>query len=186
MYIVEVVLVVFLFFNIAVAIAYGFWLIDVLLGGEDYKTRAEAIEIVARVVKRSNLESGILYDLGSSRGSFVFGVGTLCPRLTTIGIDNSILRTLFARFRRKFIKAETPPVFLTKNILRADLSKADIVFIYLPEPLLAALETKLQKELKFGALAITYRVKFPFWQPHEVYKSDFHWGKQNNIFVYQK
>jgi hypothetical protein len=67
--------------------------------------------------------------------------------------------------------------FKTGNIFSADVSSADIVYLYLPQELMANLEIKLQKELKPGSLIISNSVSFRNWQPS---------FKQDKLFIYVK
>ena len=157
-----------------------------LFEAEDYTTSSEAIRKIGKIISDRHLEHGTLYDLGSCRGSFVFGILGVCPDLRVIGIDKDALKIRFSKLRRFFHSYRTEPVFLQADIFDADVSDVDMAFVYVPRPFLPAIETKLQHEMKIGALAITYRINFPNRHAIEVFPTDMYSEERNNIFVYQK
>lgn len=157
-----------------------------LFGDIDFETSQEAIQQIAKIITARNFQNGLLYDLGSCRGGFIFKIMKVCPDLRAVGVDKSRVKTGLARLRILYHKNQNPPKFLRADIFDVDVSKIDLAFAYLPRPLLPALEAKLRKDLKSGSLAITYRVNFPTWQPTEVFITDLHSQERNKIFVYQK
>jgi len=169
-------------------VLYFLWIFDHLFGNDDFETSKGAIRKISGIITGRGKAGGMLYDLGSSRGSFVFRLSRICPHLKIVGIDNSFLRIWFSRLGNIFTGGDKiHSKFLMGDIFAADVSKADIIFVYLPRPLLPKLAEKLQRELKLGALVITYRVHFPNWRPEEIHQTDF-WQtvSRNNIFVYSK
>jgi hypothetical protein len=153
---------------------------------EDFITSNEAVQRIGSIIIARDYHRGLLYDLGSCRGTFVFGILDVCPDLRVVGIDKSRLRTWCARLLSIFHNNRNHPTFLKADIFETDVSRIDVAFAYLPRPLMPALETKLQRELKPGSLLITYRVHLPSWQPSQVFQTDVHRPERNNIFVYQK
>jgi len=164
-------------------IIYFLWVIDAVFGGEDYSTSDAAITTIAEIIIFYGLEKSLLYDLGSCRGSFVFGIKKACPDLRVVGIDNSLLRTNFARLARLFHQSKIPVQFLRADVLSIDASKIGLAFVYLPRQVLVLVEAKLQKEMKEGSLLITYRVSLPHWLPEKVIPTD---NNENNIYVYRR
>lgn len=147
-----------------------------------YSTNKSTIKKIGKIIIARGAQSCLLYDVGSSRGNFLFGILDRCPHLRTVGIDNSSVRTLTARLRGCL--RVNKPKFLKADIFDIDVSKADIVFAYLPSPMLPALQAKLRKDLKPGAIAITSRVYFPSWKPAETFlKSS---PKEEDIYIYEK
>lgn len=169
MLIVTIVLV-FLFFII---LAFFVFMADSFFGKEDFHTTRTEVSQFVKIVKDRRLENRRIYDLGSSKGSFVLRVSKALPAAKVTGIDDSNFRILFAKLRAIFLKNIS---FHKANIFQTDLTAADIVYIYLPQEMMAGLEAKLQKELKSGALVITNKVNFPNWQPTE---------KIEKLFIYQ-
>ncbi len=161
-------------------------MMDALLSEPDFETSQEAIAQIGKIIMAHKLQNSLLYDLGSCRGGFAFRIQSVCPGLRVVGVDKSRVKIGLARLRNFFHKNKNAPSFLKEDIFDTDVSKVDAVFMYLPRPLLPALEAKLQKELKPGSLAITYRVNFPTWQPIQVFETDLQRRERNKIFVYQK
>ena len=180
-----IIFIIFILIILAIVVLSSLWIIDTLLGEEDFLTSKEAIQRISQIIVEHNCQNGLLYDLGSCRGAFVFGILNVCPNLRVVGIDKSSLRTWFAKLLSLFHKNKNSPQFLKANIFETDVSRIDLAFVYLPRPLLPALEIKLQKELKPGALVITYRINLPNWQPIHVSLGDLS-RDRNNIFIYQK
>ncbi len=183
------ILAIFLFFFLilsAISLLYFLWMIDIIFGEEDCKTSQEAIKQIGDILIEHHRQNGLLYDLGSCRGDFVFGISRVCPNLRVVGLDKSWLRICFSRLFSFFFKRKNFPKFLKADIFKTDISAADVVFVYLPRPLLPALEAKLQKELKPRAMVVTYRVNFPTWSSSQVYRTDLRLRDKNNIFVYKK
>lgn len=168
MFLVIVIFVVVLLATAGVII----FLFDTAFGGNDFATGKSATKQIIQIINDRKLGSGSFYDLGSCRGGLVIKLSGKVPNLQIRGIDSSKFRTFFARARCVFQKN---PTFQTADIFITDISSADIVYAYLPRELMPNMQTKLQKELKPGAVAVTYRVSFPSWQPIE------HKGE---IFVY--
>jgi hypothetical protein len=165
---------------------YILWINSLIFSGEDFETSQEAIKEIAKIITARGLQNGFLYDLGSCRGGFVFKILNTSPDLRVVGIDNSRLKNGVARFFAIFRKYKNSPKFTTADIFKANFSAIDMAFIFLPRALLLNLETKLQKELKPGALVITYRVNLPNWRPDQIVLTDLKKREQNNIFVYLK
>lgn len=67
-----------------------------------------------------------------------------------------------------------------------NMSKADIIYIYVPRILLPGLRKKIQKECKKGTRIILYRITFDDWIPHEEIRTDGVAGiSENTIFIYR-
>ncbi len=170
---------------LVMTVLYVLWLLDMFFGDEDFMTSQEAVQKISQIIVAHDYHHGLLYDLGSCRGGFVLALQKICPSVRVIGIDNSRLRTFFARLAAFFQQRKNSPGFLRANIFNMDVSRVDMVFVYLPRPLLPALEIKLQREMRPGSIAITYRVCFPTWKPSEIFLTDLAAKERNNIFVYQ-
>ena len=156
---------------------------DGVFGGEDYPTSKNTVKKIAEAIASRHFEEGLLYDLGSSRGGFVLDILNACPGLHAVGIDNSFLRTWIARLRIRMSKKKA--VFVKEDIFDANISKADIVYVYLPRPMLPAVEEKLQKELRPGSIVLTSRVDFPDWRPSSVVPKNPANKDEEDVLVYE-
>ena len=156
---------------------------DSSFGGSDFVSRQGVVDALNGVIRREKLENGTFYDLGSCRGSFAKNMAKAFPTLTVRGIDNSRIRTVCAKAKGIFLKNL---VFTKGDIFTANVSLADIVYLYLPQELMPALQEKLQKELKSGAVVISASVSLPSWQPSQVYDLPEQGLKVPKLFVYRK
>ena len=139
-----------------------------LKGSPYVPTRQKEINII---LKTANLKSKqIFIELGC-------GDGRVCRRaaslygVKTIGVDVNPLLIWYARFLAK-IKSVTNTDFRTQNIFDTNLSKADIVYLFLMPKLIGLIVPKLEKELKKQATVISHGFKIVEWQDRLVKKID--------------
>jgi trans-aconitate methyltransferase len=154
---------------------------DGFFGGYDFTSSKAVFGKVSKIISDRHLDSGKFYDLGSCRGGFALRLARRFPKLDILGIDNNRLRVFCSKIRALFFKNLK---FVKQDIFAVNVSDADAVYLYLPQELMPALQTKLQKELKPGGVVISTSVHFANWQPSEIYithqdKPDF-----ERIFVY--
>jgi len=164
-------------------LAYFLFVLDGFLGGLDFTSNRLTVEKVMDIIKRRHLENGNFYDLGSARGAFAAKIAKGLPGFRVYGIDDSRLRIFCSKARSIFLHNLK---FIKQDIFTANISDADVVYLYLPQKLMPALQVKLQKELKRGSLVISTSVSFPSWQPTEVYDLNQKGLIVPKLFVYQK
>lgn len=179
MFIAIIVLGFFLFVIIALLL----FLFDGFFGGVDFTSSSLVVKQVIKIIEQENLENGNFYDLGSCRGGFAINMAESLPNFKVTGIDDSLFRTLLAKSRSVFLNNIS---FKKENIFNANISSANVIYLYLPQELMPDLQSKLQKELKSGSLVISASVSFPSWQPTKVYDLDDKGLKRPKIFVYKK
>jgi predicted rRNA methylase YqxC with S4 and FtsJ domains len=158
-------------------------LLDTLFCKEDYVTSKAIAEKIAKFINKHNYENKKFYDLGSSRGGFVLDIIEKCPKLQITGIDNSLLRIWISKSRAYFSNKKV--VFIKKDIFKTDVSKADIVYIYIPRILLPKLAIKLERELSREATVVTNRINFTDWEPTEVIPKNSKNENEQDIFIYK-
>lgn len=110
-----------------------------------------------RVFEMANLQPGEkLYDLGCGDGKVVFYAAKQHPKAEAIGIELSLPMYIICQLRK--IVARTPNAhFRFANALKADISDADVVYVYtLPDRMKVLLIEKFERELKPGARVISY------------------------------
>lgn len=171
-----------IFFVLAVALAYVVFMSDSAIGHLDFISNRTVANRVIDIIKSKHLENGSFYDLGSAKGVFAARIAKTLPKLSVCGIDDSGFRIFCSNISAKFFKNLK---FKKQDIFNADVSTANVVYLYLPQELMPALQTKLQKELKPGSLVISNSVSFSSWIPSETIavnknKSDF-----KKLFVYK-
>ncbi|OGK24898.1 hypothetical protein A3A46_01805 [Candidatus Roizmanbacteria bacterium RIFCSPLOWO2_01_FULL_37_13] len=139
-----------------------------LKGSPYVPTRQKEVDII---LKTANLKSKqIFLELGC-------GDGRVCRRaaslygVKTIGVDVNPLLIRYARFLAK-IKSVNNTDFRTQNIFDTDLSKVDVVYLFLMPKLIELIVPKLEKEIKKKALVISHGFKIVEWQNRLVKKID--------------
>ncbi len=121
-------------------------------------------EAIKKVLKLAGVGKGKkFYELGSGDGRVVLEAAKLGANAT--GIEQSWLRVLYSKYKAHNLKSTGKANFYHGNVFNRNYSDADFVYIYLLIPGVRKLETKLQTELKPGAIVITQTFHFANWQP---------------------
>jgi len=171
-----------IFVIFTVLLVYFVIFFDSTVGNLDFISSRLVAARVIDIVKRQHLEIGNFYDLGSARGQFAARIVKRLPKLKVYGFDNSGFRTFLSKIRSPFFKNLK---FKKQDIFAVDVSAADVVYLYLPQELMPALQIKLQRELKRGGLVISNSVSFPSWSPSETFIMDKDKSNFKKLFVYK-
>ncbi len=136
------------------------------------------------MIKLAGIKPGMkVYDLGAGDGKLLF----LAARegATAIGLEINPLLVLWVWIKiwikRVFSKSFNPADGVTvrwKNFWKADLSDADVVFVYLLPWRMERLAAKLKKECKPGTLIVSNSFIFPKWK---IVRQD----KTNHVYVFR-
>ncbi|MFH0952167.1 MAG: class I SAM-dependent methyltransferase [Patescibacteria group bacterium] len=102
-------------------------------------------------------------DLGCGDADVLFALEKSLPRAKLIGYELSPTAYIRARFKKWLKKSKVKLYY--QDFYKADLSQIDVVFCFLITAVMPKLEKKLQRELKSGALVISYGFTFPNWRP---------------------
>lgn len=140
---------IFLTINLLFAI-FIFFLVIAFVTGAPFVPSAK--NTAASMISLTELKEGMkVYDLGSGEGRLL----KLAEEkgATAIGFEINPFLVLFCRLRR--LRA------YWKNFWHADLSDADVVFVYLLPWKMEKLEKFLKKQLKPGALVVSNSFIFP-------------------------
>jgi len=150
-------------------------LVPALYGLPPVPTKPERIH---KALKLANLQPNeILYDLGAGDGRVLliaardFGAKAVGLEIGPIQCALIWLRAVASGFGNKIdVKWE--------NFYKANLSDADVVFIYATSKELIKLAPHLEKQMKQGAQLVSISADFPEWEPQEFDNRDL-------IFVYE-
>ncbi|MBP6921274.1 hypothetical protein KBB89_01880 [Candidatus Gracilibacteria bacterium] len=153
---------------------------------EEYaETSPEAVRYIGNYLVKYDLDRSVLYDFGSSQGSLIFSLLKICKNLKTVGIERDSFKNFGANLANKFHRYKHAPLFLKEDFMKTDISKADIIFIYVPRILLPKLSKKIQKEGKKNTKVILYRISFDNWKPTEIIQLDgYDKNPDNKISIY--
>jgi len=172
-----------------IVILFILWLVfmlDSIALGHDLPTDKKQIKILFDIINEQKV-ARTFYDLGCAHGSLAVRIKRKFPYLTVCAIDNDSVRIFFAKIRAFILRKKVN--FICADILKTDLSQADILYTYLWYDIMPPLEQKLQKELKPGALVITNTSSFPNWKPIKTIEPEKRSEQKVNIetlFIYRK
>ncbi len=107
-------------------------------------------------------EDMVIYDLGCGDGRFLTEA-VRKARVKAVGVEISRAILLLARLRAWLYGVEVQ--FLRQNFFSVDLKDADIVFCYLFPKVMERLKDKFSKELKPGAIVVSYSFPMKDWKP---------------------
>jgi SAM-dependent methyltransferase len=114
------------------------------------------------MIKLANIKPGMrIYDLGSGEGRLLFLAAQ--KGATAIGIEINPLLVLFTYIKILFSPFRKTIRVYWKNLWKADISEADVVFIYLIPWRMDKLENMLKNQLKKGSLVVSNSFIFPGW-----------------------
>ncbi len=159
-------------------------LLDIIFIGHDFPSTKLATEQVSKILFKYKQEAGIFYDFGSCRGEFILGVKKSCPKLQALGIDSSGFRIWFSRLKAFLLQRSVQ--FIKANFFDINIAKADVVYVYLNQQGINAIEAKLKQELKIGAMVITNTQSFPNWPASETVITHINKPEYEKLFIYEK
>ncbi len=109
----------------------------------------------------------LLYDLGSGDGRILIMAarefGAKC-----VGIELNFFRYWLSNWRIKRMGLSNQIKVIRSSFFEADLSHADVVFMYLLPSINEKLKPKLIKELKKGAKVVTFSFIMNGWNAYKV------------------
>lgn len=153
------VLILLLFFLISITIYTISLIYSSLMGSPYVATKNQRID---QILENANLKKNkIFIELGSGDGRVVrravekYGV-------VGIGIDINPLLIFWAKLLS--LKYKNKLNFITQNIFKTDLKKADYLYLFLMPKLIEKLKIKMEKELKKGTLVISHGFKIIGWE----------------------
>lgn len=132
-------------------------------------------ELIGDVLKKAGVKRDkIFYELGSGDGRVVLAAAKMGAE--AYGVEQSWLRVWYSRYLAKTQKLKNA-FFYHGSIYDRSYFPADYVYIYMLQDSVDALEGKLKKELKKGAVVITQRYHFKHWTPY---------NKLGDFYYYKK
>jgi len=123
----------------------------------------------------------LFLELGSGDGRVV-STAVKKYQVRGIGIEISPLLVWYSRFLAK-IKKINYIEFRQENIYKTDISKADVIYMFLMPKMLEKLKDKLSKEAKKGALIISHGFRIHGWEKILIMKEQ---RKLFSSFFYKK
>ena len=118
------------------------------------KVKVAMLEDVAKVLKRRKTQ--VVMDLGSGWGTLLLPLAKKFPQHHFVGIEYAFIPYFVSKFRSRGMKNI---VFYRQNFFNADISEANIIFLFLLNHVISKMSIKCQKETKKGTLF--YVNRFP-------------------------
>ncbi len=122
---------------------------------------------VDKMLRLANVKKGdILYDLGSGDGRIVMAAAIMGA--SSYGVEIDPLKVLYSRFMIRLFGLKKNAKIIRGDFYKVDLSKADVVSLFLLHETNQNLKSKLKKELRPGTRVVSYAFKFEGWKPYKV------------------
>ena len=147
----------FLFLNLSFALFMLFLTLAFVTGAPFVKSNKQAVDAMIRLAK---IKPGIkVYDLGSGDATLLFRAASLGA--TAFGLEINPFLVLWSWLKILFSPYRTKIIVRWKNFWHADLSQADVVFVYLLPWRMKMLENHIKKHCKPGTRIVSNSFIFP-------------------------
>lgn len=162
--------------SILLFILMGLWiLIPALYGLPPVPTKPERIRKALKLAKLQSNE--VLYDLGAGDGRVLL-IAAREFGANAVGIEVGPIQCALIWLRAVASGLGNQIQVRWANFYTADLSAADLVFVYATSSEVTKLAPHLEKQLKTGARLVSISADFPDWEPTT-------FDNHNLIFVYE-
>ncbi|MEM1537779.1 MAG: class I SAM-dependent methyltransferase [Candidatus Nezhaarchaeales archaeon] len=141
--------------------------------------------VVRRMLQLAEVKPGdVVYDLGAGDGRILF-IAAKEFGAHAIGVE--IRKDLYSQIEEKIklYNLNSEVQVIHGSFYDVDLSKADVVTMYLLTSVNEKLRPKLERELKPGARVVSHDFEVPGWRPWRVEEVYDRWCT-HKIFVYKK
>src|ERR1700722_5750711 len=144
---------------------------------------ASPIRLVDRMLELANIKPGeTVYDLGSGDGRVLIeAVEKYKAKAVGVEISPRLVAQATANIEKEGLSDQAHVI--QGDVLTADLTGADVVFIYLVTPLNERLRPRLERFLKAGARVISHDYAIPGWKASHTKKTDSR--HEHLIYVYE-
>jgi len=117
-----------------------------------------------RVLDMAEIKPGDkVYDLGCGSGWFVMGVAQL--KANSVGFELSLPAYLISKIRSWFTRGPGSAQIFFRDFWKADLSDADLIYVFLTPRVMPKLRAKLEKECRPGTRILCHAFPMPEWLP---------------------
>jgi len=170
-----IILFAFAFFILLFLITLLWILIPALYGLPPVPTKPERIR---KALKLANLQPNeTLYDLGAGDGRVLL-IAARDFGAKAVGIEIGPIQCALIWLRAVASGVGSKIQIRWENFYKANLSDADVVFVYATSKEVVKLAPHLESQLKRGARVVSISADFPEWEPQE-------FDNQKLIFVYE-
>lgn len=170
-----ITLVTFLFSVVFVTVTLLWILVPALYGLPPVPTKPERIRKALQLADLQPEET--LYDLGAGDGRVLF-IAARDFGANAVGIEVGPIQCALIWLRAAAHGFENQVKIRWANFYKADVSDADVVFVYATSKEIRKLASRLEKQMKQGARLVSISADFPEWEPSA-------FDKHELIFVYE-
>jgi SAM-dependent methyltransferase len=144
---------------------------------------ASPVRVVDRMLELAHIKPGeTVFDLGSGDGRvLIAAVEKYKAKAVGVEISPKLVAEATANIQKEGLADQAHVI--QGDVLTADLTGADVVFIYLVTPLNEKLRPRFERFLKAGARVISHDYAVPGWKPAHTEKTDDRHA--HLIFVYE-
>jgi cyclopropane fatty-acyl-phospholipid synthase-like methyltransferase len=141
------------------------------------------VRVVDRMLEIANIKPGeTVYDLGCGDGRILIAAVEKY-KAKAVGIEISPKLVAQARARIQKAGVADQAQVIQGDLLQADISKADVVTIYLSTSVNKKLRPRLEKYLKPGARVVSHDYQVPGWKPTRVEEAGS--NDQHLVYLYE-
>jgi SAM-dependent methyltransferase len=133
---------------------------------------ASPVHLVDRMLELANIKPGeTVFDLGSGDGRVLIeAVEKYKAKAIGVEISPKLVAKATANIQKEGLSDQAHVI--QGDVLDADLTGADVVFIYLVTPLNEKLRPRFERFLKAGARVISHDYAVPGWRPFHTERTD--------------
>jgi predicted RNA methylase len=133
---------------------------------------ASPTQVVDRMLELANIKPGeTVFDLGSGDGRvLIAAVEKYKAKAVGVEISPHLVAKATANIQKEGLADQARVI--QGDVLAADLTGADVVFLYLVTPLNERLRPRLERFLKAGARVISHDYAIPGWKASHTEKTD--------------
>jgi len=144
---------------------------------------ASPVHVVERMLELAHIKPGeTVFDLGSGDGRvLIAAVEKYRAKAVGVEISPKLVAEATANIQKEGLADQARVI--QGDLLTADLTGADVVFIYLATPLNEKLRPRFERFLKAGARVISHDYAVPGWKPAHTEKTDDR--HEHLIYVYE-
>jgi cyclopropane fatty-acyl-phospholipid synthase-like methyltransferase len=158
----ELIPIVALLVVLFLLLALVFWIVTGFLGAPWVPTAGETVN---EMLSMAGVNSGdVVYDLGSGDGRIIITAAKKF-HARSVGVELNPLWVLWTRLRVSVLGLRGKTKVVWGNFFNVDLSKADVVTLYLIQNSNDKLEPKLKEQLKPGSRVVSHVFTFNDWNP---------------------
>jgi len=141
------------------------------------KVKEAMIADMAEFLQKKNKQ--VIMDLGSGWGTLLLPLAKQFPKHQFIGIEYGCIPYWVSKLRSRKIKNLT---FYRQNFFNSDISKADVIFMFLLSHLMKKVSIKCLAEAKEGCLLYVNRFSIPNMKPEKEVRLG---SKYDTYYVYK-